>query len=106
MRAVEPINRLAAVALQQANEPRNAAKGDWPTSQLHLFWLLLVEVAELAGALLVVWWWSMRLAREQRPGSHPDARVLCTCKLQKARRHAEHEAGDCCNFLAFIISRL
>lgn len=105
MRGTEAIRRLAQQAIANVNLPRNAAKGCWRgMSRGRLFWLLLVEVWELAGALLKLYY--LRCDYERIPQWEYVAREHHAGRIQEARLHVKGEAGDCAAFLAFLMDRV
>lgn len=106
-RAANEIQQLADLAIARANDPRNVRKGEWPHSRRKLFWLLLVEVGELFGALVVLWLarWRHDRYRVQYVSGSPSI-TQARREYEKARSHVEHEAGDCAAFLAFLVSRI
>lgn len=114
MRGSEAVRAVAGQAVENMNLPRNAVKGGWEgLTPRRLFWLLLVEVRELAGAL-----WRLYLLRDKlRQTVRSERRAWDRCayradrdrlraEIEKARQAVKHEAGDVVAFAAMIFDRI
>jgi hypothetical protein len=114
MRGSEAVQAVAGQAVENMNLPRNAVKGGWEGLTLRrLFWFLLAEVRELAGAL-----WRLsrlrselhQLEREERLAwdrcAYLADRDRLRAEIEKARQAVKHEAGDVVAFAAMIFDRI
>ena len=100
-RGTNEIRRVAELALFKVNLPENVAKSTWRNmTRRRLFWLLVVEVWELGCALK-----TLHFARLRWYESHCTDPALHE-ELLRARRNAQHEAGDVVAFCAFLVDRV
>lgn len=115
MRGSEAVRAVAGQAVENMNLPRNAVKGGWEGLTFRrLFWLLLVEVRELAGALWRLSRLRAELRRHERAGAsgwldriaYLAERDQLREEIEKARRAVKHEAGDVVAFAAMISDRI
>lgn len=94
-RGAKEIRRVAELALFKVNLPENVAKASWKDmSKVRLFWLLIVEVGELARAL-----WILHRVRRKLGWLTADN----VEELEAAKRNVQHEAGDVVAFCAFLV---